>query len=134
MENKKTIRWKQRFQNFEKAFFQLEKGINVFDKLDDIGKEGLIQRFEYTLEISWKTIKDYLETEDIIAKTPNSVIKNAFQIDLINNGELWIKMLKDRNLMAHTYDEDNFNIALNNITNLYFDEIKKLYNLFKNEQ
>lgn len=135
MKNQKEIRWKQRFQNFEKAFLQLKKGVKLFENLDELSKEGLIQRFEYTLELAWKTIKDYLESEDeIIAKSPKSAIKNAFQIDLIDNGELWINMLQDRNLMSHTYNEDNFNKALNNITNLYFAEIEKLYNFLKNEQ
>ena len=135
MENKKEIRWKQRFQNFEKAFFQLKKGVNLFENLDELSKEGLIQRFEYTLELAWKTIKDYLESEEeIVAKSPKSAIKNAFQTDIIDDGELWINMLQDRNLMAHTYDEDNFKKALDNIINHYFAEIEKLYNFFKNEQ
>ncbi len=127
MESKKSIRWKQRFKNFEKA-------INSFEDLDNLSKDGLIQRFEYTLELAWKTLKDYLEAEEVIAKTPKSTIKHAFQIDIINNGELWINMLEDRNLMAHTYNETNFNIALNNIHNKYFFEIKELYTFLKNEQ
>ncbi len=134
MGNDKEIRWKQRFQNFEKAFLQLEKGVNLFAKLDDIGKEGLIQRFEYTLELAWKTMKDYLEYNEIIAKFPRDVIKHAFQADLIENGESWMNMLKERNLMAHTYDEDNFKTALSNIIDLYFAEIQKLYKYLKNEQ
>lgn len=134
MENKKEIRWKQRFQNFEKAFLQLQKAINSFENLDDLSKEGLIQRFEYTFELAWKTLKDYLESKEMIAKFPRDVIKNAFQTELIDNGELWINMLKERNLMAHTYDEENFKKALNNITDLYFSEIEKLYRMLKNEK
>jgi len=134
MENKKEIRWKQRFQNFEKAFLQLKKGVNSYENLDELAKEGLIQRFEYTFELSWKTIKDFLEAKGVTAKFPRDTIKNAFQTEIIDNGELWINMLNDRNLMAHTYDENNFNKALNNITKLYFAEIEKLYNFLKNEQ
>ena len=134
MDNKKEIRWKQRFQNFEKAYLQFQKGIEAFDKLEDIGKEGLIQRFEYTLELAWKTLKDYLEANEVIVKFPKDVIKHAFQNDLVDNGEIWLFMLKDRNLMAHTYDEDNFKKALKNITELYFNEVKKLYNFLKDEQ
>jgi nucleotidyltransferase substrate binding protein (TIGR01987 family) len=135
MENNfKEIRWKQRFQNFEKAFEQLSKGVYIYEKLDEIGKEGLIQRFEYTLELAWKTLKDYIESEKILAKSPASTIKYAFQMEIIENGELWMKMLDDRNLMAHTYDEENFNYALINIKEKYYEEIKKLYEFFKNEQ
>lgn len=131
----KETRWKQRFQNFEKAFIQLQKGIDRFASLDDIGKEGIVQRFEYTLELAWKVLKDYLEAEEqIISKSPKSTIKNAFQTGIIENAELWINMLEDRNLMAHTYDENNFNIALNNIRDKYFSEITKLYSFLNNER
>ncbi|MBN2894183.1 MAG: nucleotidyltransferase substrate binding protein [Bacteroidales bacterium] len=134
MSEDKDIRWKQRFQNYEKAFFQLKKGVDSFDYLEDIGKEGLIQRFEYTLELAWKTLKDYLASKEVIAKFPKDVIKYAFQAELVDNGELWLQMLSDRNLMAHTYDESNFLNALDKIVSLYFFEMQKLYNVLKNEQ
>jgi nucleotidyltransferase substrate binding protein (TIGR01987 family) len=134
MENQKEIRWKQRFVNFEKAFFQLSKGVEKQSDLDDIGKEGLIQRFEYTLELAWKTLKDLLESERIIVKSPAETIKHAFRMGIIDNGELWIQMLDDRNLMAHTYDELNFNSALRNIKEKYFAEIKKLYEYFRSKK
>lgn len=132
--NKKEIRWEQRFENFEKAFLQLKNAIARFDSLDDLSKEGLIQRFEYTFELAWKTLKDYLESKGVIAKFPREVIKNAFQTNLINNGEIWIDMLEKRNLPAHTYDKKNFDEALNTILKSYYTEILNLYNLLKSEQ
>jgi nucleotidyltransferase substrate binding protein (TIGR01987 family) len=75
MDEKKDIRWKQRFVNFEKAFLQLQDAIERFDQLDDLAKEGLIQRFEYTFELAWKTLKDYLESEGIINQFPREVLK-----------------------------------------------------------
>jgi nucleotidyltransferase substrate binding protein (TIGR01987 family) len=133
MDTNKDLRWKQRFQNFEKAFLLLSDAVDKIEKLDTLSKEGLIQRFEYTLELSWKTLKDYLESKEVIAKFPKDVIKQSFQADLIDNGEIWMNMLEKRNLLTHTYDEKIFITAINAINNLYFDQIKKLYQYLKNE-
>ncbi|MBI9065274.1 MAG: nucleotidyltransferase substrate binding protein [Marinilabiliaceae bacterium] len=134
MENPKAIRWQERFVNFEKAFKQLTDAVDRIDSLDDLAKEGLIQRFEYTLELAWKTLKDYLEAQEVIAKFPKEVIKQAFQTELISDGELWLEMLKNRNLLSHTYNETYFTDSINKIMTSYYQEIKDLYNLFKNEQ
>jgi len=132
--NKKEIRWKQRFINFEKAFLQLKEAIEQFDKLDDLAKEGLVQRFEYTFELAWKTIKDYLESEGIVSQFPREVLKQGFHVNVLNNGEVWIDMLEKRNLLAHTYDQDNFNLALESIRKLYFPEIIHLYEFFRRKK
>jgi len=124
----KDIRWIQRFENFEKAFHKFSEAIAEFESLDDLSKEGLVQRFEYTFELAWKTTKDYLEHKEVEAKYPRDTIKQAFKYELIDNGEIWMEMLTQRNLLTHTYDEDNFNKALNQIRNSYFPEVKKLYN------
>lgn len=134
MDNLKDTRWHQRFNNFEKAFKQLKAAVVRIDELDDLGKEGLIQRFEYTLELSWKTLKDYLESKEVIAKFPKDVIKEAFQAELIGNGELWLEMLKNRNLLSHTYNEEIFADSIHKIINYYFNEIQNLYTFFNNEQ
>ncbi len=134
MENPKAVRWQERFVNFEKAFKQLTDAVDRIDSLDDLAKEGLIQRFEYTLELAWKTLKDYLEAQEVIAKFPKEVIKQAFQTELISDGELWLEMLKNRNLLSHTYNETYFTDSINKIIKSYYQEIKDLYNFFKNEQ
>jgi nucleotidyltransferase substrate binding protein (TIGR01987 family) len=134
MDEKKDIRWKQRFVNFEKAFLQLQDAIERFDQLDDLAKEGLIQRFEYTFELAWKTLKDYLESEGIINQFPREVLKQGFHVNVLNNGELWIDMLEKRNLLTHTYDQDNFNLALQLIKNSYFPEITHLYEFFRRKK
>lgn len=124
--NNKEIRWKQRFENLLRAYNQFKSAVDVFDSLSTLEKEGLIQRFEYTLELSWKTIKDYLESEEVIASFPKEVIKSAFHYEIIDDGEVWLEMLQSRNLMSHTYDEKRFNIAVNKIKNEYFSAIKQL--------
>ena len=131
--NNIDIRWKQRFNNLEKAFKQLSEAHERLDQLDDLAKEGYIQRFEYTLELAWKTLKDYLEDQGFMVKFPRDVIKQAFQVELIDDGEIWMKMLKKRNLLAYTYNESLFYEALEDIKHEYYPEIEKLYTFLKNE-
>ncbi|MCF8303942.1 MAG: nucleotidyltransferase substrate binding protein [Bacteroidales bacterium] len=133
MENPKEIRWRQRFENFQKAFLKLKEAIEDFNKLDELAKEGLIQRFEYTYELAWKTIKDYLENQQVEAGFPRDVIKQAFKYNVIDNGEVWFNMHNQRNLLTHTYDEENFNKALQLIRFNYYEHLEKLYNYLKNE-
>ena len=131
--DKKVIRWKQRFQNFEKAFLQLESAVIELKSLSDLEKEGLVQRCEYTFELAWKTIKNFLESQNVEAKFPREAIKKGFQYEIIEDGEIWMDMLEKRNLMAHTYDEEIFNEAIHYISTLYFPEIKKVFEFFKNQ-
>jgi len=126
----KEIRWKQRFQNYEKALTQLEEAV-LAENLSDLEKEGLVQRFEYTFELAWKTLKDFLESKGTMANFPRDIIKNGFRTDVIKNGEVWMEMLEKRNLMAHTYNEEYFNFAVKNIKNSYFKELEQLYLYFK---
>ena len=133
MENKKEIRWKQRFVNFEKAFNQLKKAIDRFDELDNLAKEGLVQRFEYTFELAKNTIKDFLESKGEQEKYPRDIIKKAFQFQIIKKGDLWIEMLEKRNIMSHTYNETTFIDVVTVIKDKYFFEIEKLYQFFKKE-
>jgi len=132
--NNKEIRWKQRFNNFEAAFNKLSQAVEKINKLDDLSKEGLIQRFEYTFELAWKTLKDFIESKGEIVKFPREAIKKAFQANLINNGEIWLEMLDKRNLMSHIYDEKEFNNIIQLIGKNYFNELKQFYNDFKNEK
>ena len=132
--SKKDIRWRQRFDNFEKAFKQLQDAVSRIDELDDLSKEGLVQRFEYTFELTWKTMKDYLESKGVKVSFPRDTIKQAFATGVINDGDVWLEMLDSRNLTAHTYDESNFNKSVDLIVNKYFGLINELYENLKNEQ
>lgn len=115
------------FQNFEKAYNQFHAAILEFDKLNVLEKEGLIQRFEYTFELAWKTLKDYLESQEVVVKFPREVIKAAFHYELIQDGETWMDMLEKRNLLSHTYDEERFNFAVNMIKKDYYKAISQVY-------
>ena len=126
MEDIKDIRWKQRFQNFKNAFSFLSKaiGLTAPSEIEDI-----IQAYEFTFELAWKTLKDYLEFNDVSVKFPRDVIKEAFRYELIDNGDIWLDMLDKRNLMSHTYDETSAQLALSLIKDDYFPQLSKLYNL-----
>lgn len=124
------IRWKQRFNNFEKATKQLQEFMQL-EKLNKFEVQGLIQCFEYTFELAWKTMKDYLEQEGFEVKSPRSTIQTGFQIQLIEDGHVWIDALLKRNLMAHTYDESVASQAEQLIRDSYYPAIEKLYYKFK---
>lgn len=100
----KDIRWKQRFQNFEKTFSLLEKAADI-EGPSDTERAGLIQFFELSFELAWKTLKDYLESQGFQVKSPRETLKQAFQSGLITEGHAWMEALDDRNLTAHTYNE-----------------------------
>ena len=121
------IRWKQRFSNYKKAVSQLTEFIEK-EELNKFEVQGLIQCFEYTFELAWKTMKDYLEQEGFEVKSPRGTIQTAFQIQLITDGHVWIDALEKRNLMAHTYDEEVAKEAEQLIKQMYFPVIKELFN------
>lgn len=133
MDNNKDIRWRQRFVNFEKAYDQFLEAIENYSNLSVLEKEGLVQRFEYTFELSWKLMKDYMESQGITAISPRDTLKNAFHFEIIEHGEIWMDMLEKRNLLAHTYDEKNFDKALKKINEEYWAEMKRFYEFFKNK-
>ncbi len=123
----KEVRWRQRFQNFDKAYRQFHAAILDFESLSVLEKEGLIQRFEYTFELAWKTLEDYLEAKDVAVTFPRDVIKAAFHYELIEDGEIWMDMLDKRNVLAHTYDEERFNFAIKKIKEEYYGAISQVH-------
>lgn len=132
MNQYKDVRWKQRFINFEKSYRLLEKYINT-PLESELERAGIIQLFEILFELSWKLMKDYLESQELIVKSPREAIKQAFQIGLIEDGHIWIDGLADRNLTVHTYDEKLAEKMINDIVNVYFPVLKKLYNKLNKE-
>ncbi len=132
MENLKEIRWRQRFEHFEKAYKLLEENFNK-ENLSELERAGLIQFFESTIELSWKVIKDYLEAQEIYVKSPREAIKQGFQISLIENADIWLEALDDRNLTVHTYDGEIAEKIHKDIQQKYFLEIKKLYQKLSKE-
>jgi len=101
-------RWQYRFDNFSRAFVLLREAIDILGEreLSQLEKEGVIQRFEYTWELAWKTLKDLLEDEGIALATvtPKSAIREAFAAKLIKRGDDWMAALDARNKMSHVYN------------------------------
>ena len=127
------VRWKQRFSNFSRAFALLreafERGPSVLSKLE---KEGAIQRFEYTFELAWKLLKDYLEAEGatVAPLTPRQVLKEAYAAGILGDGQTWIEMLDQRNLLSHNYDEQVFENAVAAIAARYLPALEAMHAWF----
>lgn len=125
------IRWKQRFQNFDRAFILLRSALEdqPLDQLSDLEQEGVIQRFAYSYELAWKTMKDYLEDNGVVISpvTPRNVIKEAFAAGLIKEGQIWVDMMLHRNLLSHTYDFSNFKKVLEAVDNFYLSTLGDLH-------
>ena len=124
------IRWKQRFQNFDRAVVLLREPVERdVTRLSALEKEGTVQRFEFAVELAWKTLKDYMEQEGRVIEpiTPRNVIKEAFAAKIIKDGQVWIDMLDHRNLLSHTYDEITFEKAVLAIRDRYLAAIEQLH-------
>ncbi|OIR25292.1 HI0074 family nucleotidyltransferase substrate-binding subunit [Bathymodiolus thermophilus thioautotrophic gill symbiont] len=140
MENK-DIRWIQRLNNFKKAFEQLELGVEHVTEsnvsLSDLEKEGLIQRFEYTQELAWLSIKDFYE---YVGKTDIQGSKDAFQLAIkrglidVNHGGALMKSIQSRNKTVHTYNEETANEIFYEIIEEYYDAFLSLKNALEQQQ
>jgi nucleotidyltransferase substrate binding protein (TIGR01987 family) len=130
------IRWKQRFKNFDRAFVLLrdamEGGPGALNQLE---KEGVIQRFEFCFELAWKCVKDYLEESGFVFSTitPRQVLKDAFAAKLVVDGQVWIDMLDHRNLLSHTYNLSGFEKAIEAIHNRYLPAFGHLHDFLHQE-
>ena len=129
MENN-DVRWKQRFQNFEKAFLFLKEAVEK-TSYSPIETGGLVQAFEFTFELGWKTIKDYLYEQGIETTFPREAIKEAFTTQIIKDGHTWLEMLEKRNELSHTYNEKVARHAIAIIKESYFIALHQVYTYFK---
>ena len=125
---KGDIRWKQRFQNFEKSYLLMKRLMQI-DELSEFERMALIQSFEICFELSWKLMKDYLESEGFAPKSPRESVKMAFQAGIVFEAQKWMDALSDRNLTVHTYDESFAIEMANKIQSIYFPIISDLYDL-----
>jgi nucleotidyltransferase substrate binding protein (TIGR01987 family) len=128
------IRWKQRFENYQNALMQLEEGIQYFESNPiNLVKEGIIQRFEFTHELSWKVMKDFLEYEGIVGIVGSrSATREAFNKDLITNGQEWMNMIESRNDTVHTYNPNILENEFSKIISIYFELFKDFESKMKN--
>ena len=123
------IRWRQRFASYTKAFNRLTEAIQIVqsEPRHFLLQAGLIQTFEYTFELAWKTMKDYLESEGFHISSPKHAIRKAYQCGYIAEARPWLKALNDRNMMSHSYYEEISRHVVDDIQNQYYEQLKLLY-------
>ena len=125
----KDIRWIQRLDHFNKAFFQLKDAVELSQqrKLSKLEEQGLIQAFEFTHELAWNTLKDFLESrgaQNLYGS--KDVIREAFKRELLADGDVWMDMISKRNLTSHTYDETTAAKIAAVILETYFNAFEKM--------
>lgn len=120
-------RFKQRLEEYEKALNRLCDAIEN-DDLTDIHRDGILQRFEFTFELAWKTLKDYLEYTgiEITSCSPREIFKTAYAEGIITEGDLYINMMISRNEISHIYDYDMSINIYNDIKEKYITLLVKL--------
>ena len=124
------IRWQQRFANFKRAFLLLREAMESdIAQMSQLEKEGIIQRFEYTFELAWKVLKDKMEGDGVVLDkiSPKAVVRQAYHAKYIQDAELWLKMIGDRNLMSHTYDFAKFEVVIQAIADDYLPLLDAWY-------
>lgn len=133
------IRWIQRFGNYKKALKQLNDAVDLSKtrELSLLEKQGLIQAFEFTHELAWNLLKDYLEYQGYQdVKGSRDAIREAFKIGVIENGVLWMETIKARNITSHAYDEEIVRKAVTTIIADYseiFNNLSKKFEVLKAE-
>lgn len=119
-------RWRQRLGDLKNAAGRLQEALGQ-NHFTDLEKDGVIQRFEFTFELTWKTLKDYLEDQGFTdVDSPKKAIQEAYGMDLIENDESWMGMLGDRNLTSHLYDQAVSSEIFRNISDKYIEAINLL--------
>ena len=129
-----TPRWLQRFDNYKRAQAQLEDAVQLMRSrnLSDLEKQGVIQAFEFTWELAWNLLKDYLNWQGESEITgARDAIREAYKRELIDNGDIWMFMLQDRNRTSHTYNESTMNEILTGIEKQYQPRLAELRERFE---
>ncbi|MCK9638338.1 MAG: nucleotidyltransferase substrate binding protein [Prolixibacteraceae bacterium] len=127
------LRWKQRFQNYEMAFFKLKEAMEQ-ENLNELERDGLIQRFEFTIDLSWKVMKDYLEEKGFVFKpSPKDTLREAQRAGLIDFGQVLIDGLDIRNELSHDYSGSKFEVSEEALRDEVYPALQMLYQFFVDE-
>ena len=123
-------RFEERKKDYKNALNRLREALQ--EEPTELAIDGILHRFEFTFELAWKTIKDYLEYMGISDKTgsPRENIQLGFKHGIISDGELWIEMMLSRNSLSHLYDEGTSKEIYNDIKERFVKEFEKLENKF----
>lgn len=127
------IRWKQRFDNYQRALARLTEAVELAHerKLSDLEEQGLIQGFAFTHELAWNVLKDFLEHQGVgTIIGSKGAVRSAFKNGLIENGDTWMTMIQDRNRSSHTYNPAVAREIAGRIVADYFPEFQKMAERF----
>ena len=127
------IRWKQRFDNYSRAFQALSRAVDLARQraLSELEQQGLVQGFEFTHELAWNVLKDYLEEQGVAGIIGSKNASRAdFRNGLIEDGEAWMEMIKARNLSSHTYNPETAAEIVNNILTCFYPAFEQLTHTF----
>jgi len=127
------IRWKQRFNNYLKAFQTLAEAVELSEQreLSDLEKQGLIQRFEYTHELAWNVLKDYLENKGVTNLLGSKdATRSAFKNGLIEEGEDWMDMIKVRNRTSHAYESEEAEAIFEDVVGRFYPALATMAKKF----
>lgn len=126
MNKKNPERWRQRFANYQSALSELSEAVHK-PNLNKLEKQGLIKAFEYSFELAWKTLQDYIQAlgiKDVVG--PKPVLSEAFKLGLLASGEKWFELLEDRNQTSHIYNKNVADEIANEIVKNHFPLLKQL--------
>ncbi|WP_370293616.1 nucleotidyltransferase substrate binding protein [Thalassolituus sp.] len=123
------IRWIQRFDNFQRALKQLERAFAIMEarELNELEQQGVIQAFEYNYELAWNVIKDFYQYQGVTdIQGSRDAFRLAFERGLIKDGEIWMDMIKKRQLTTHTYNRETSEKILTAIVDDYYYQFERL--------
>lgn len=127
------IRWQQRYSNYKKALSNLMEAIDLMSQrpLTNLEKQGVVQAFEFTHELSWKMIKDFFESQgNAVIYGSKDATREAFKFGLIKDGDVWMRMIKSRNITSHTYDEKTVDEIVESVFGEYYQAFLELDGTF----
>ena len=120
--------WKDSYLALGKALERLREVLENPYEERGIIVDATLQRFEFTFELFWKTLKHFLWLEGFETNTPRSTLQKAYQAGWLGEEKIWLDMLNDRNLTSHTYDEEKANEIFDRIK-VYYQVMKEVYQL-----
>jgi len=117
-----------KYMNLKKAYDRLKEVSDLYDGKNEIIRDSLIQRFEFTYELAHKTLKEFMNYEGVTLENsfPRTIFKKAYVNNIISDEVVWINLLEDRNSTSHIYNEKLANEIAERISNKYVDSIGEL--------
>lgn len=127
-------RLKERIENFNRAFKIYEEAVVEFNWDKILSHMALIQSYEVCCELAWKVLKDYLLENGVSAYLPKQVVKEAFNKNIISEGQIWIDMIDARNATSHEYNMEKVGVLLTNISTIFSKELTNFYNWINSKE